>query len=185
MPICSRRRVRCSRPRRGSSCVAITSRAIARGQGWWRFLDPRPLVPDRDCNDRANDAIGDYSDPYAVPVSARRAVPGLRFVQGRCRAARRDRSDVQDLLRADAAGIRAWSPRVAEHSSLNHHPVLGFAPNPSVKPTGLYPGNELAAVGARADQRRAPVSGQRTGPVHRPHPPVRGCKLRLRRNRRS
>jgi hypothetical protein len=38
------------------------------GQGWWRFLDPRPLVPGRDCNNPADDATGDFSDPYALPL---------------------------------------------------------------------------------------------------------------------
>lgn len=41
---------------------------VRAGQGWWRFLDPRPLEPRRDCNDAANDDIGDYSDAYAVPI---------------------------------------------------------------------------------------------------------------------
>ena len=38
------------------------------GQGWWRFLDPRPLAPHQDCNVAADDGIGDYSEPYAVPL---------------------------------------------------------------------------------------------------------------------
>jgi hypothetical protein len=38
------------------------------GQGWWRFLDSRPLIPGRDCNEEANDKIGDYADPYAIPL---------------------------------------------------------------------------------------------------------------------
>jgi len=38
------------------------------GQGYWRFLDPRPLLAGRDCNADADDASGDYSDPYAVPL---------------------------------------------------------------------------------------------------------------------
>jgi hypothetical protein len=38
------------------------------GQGWWRFLDPRPLVAGQDCNLAANDVIGSYSDPYVVPL---------------------------------------------------------------------------------------------------------------------
>ena len=37
------------------------------GQGWWRFFDPRPLEPGRDCDDPANDGKGNYSEPYAVP----------------------------------------------------------------------------------------------------------------------
>jgi hypothetical protein len=40
------------------------------GQGWWRFMDPRPLQPNRDCNVESNDLVGDYSDPYAVPLGA-------------------------------------------------------------------------------------------------------------------
>jgi hypothetical protein len=40
------------------------------GQGYWRYLDPRPLAPKRDCDLPANDALGDYSDPYAVPLGA-------------------------------------------------------------------------------------------------------------------
>jgi hypothetical protein len=38
------------------------------GQGWWRMLDPRPLLPGRDCNEAANDDQGDFSAPYAVPL---------------------------------------------------------------------------------------------------------------------
>ncbi|MBC7490276.1 MAG: hypothetical protein H7240_10280 [Glaciimonas sp.] len=38
------------------------------GQRWWRFIDPRPLTPGRDCNAAANDDDGDYSDPYVVPI---------------------------------------------------------------------------------------------------------------------
>ena len=40
------------------------------GQGWWRFLDPRPLTAQQDCNDPANDKTGDYSDPYSVPLGS-------------------------------------------------------------------------------------------------------------------
>ncbi|MDF0491377.1 metallophosphoesterase family protein [Sphingomonas sp. H39-1-10] len=38
------------------------------GQGWWRFLDPRRLETTRDCNDPAQDQIGDTSAPYAIPI---------------------------------------------------------------------------------------------------------------------
>lgn len=31
---------------------------------------------------------------------------------------------------------------VSHNFFMNHHPVLGFAPNPTLRPTGLYPGNE-------------------------------------------
>lgn len=40
------------------------------GQGWWRLLDPHPLVAGADCVDAAHDAAGDRAAPYAVPLSA-------------------------------------------------------------------------------------------------------------------
>jgi hypothetical protein len=40
------------------------------GQGYWRFLDPRPLMPGHDCNEAKNDGLGDHSEPYAVPLGA-------------------------------------------------------------------------------------------------------------------
>jgi hypothetical protein len=38
------------------------------GQGWWRLLDPHPLVAGRDCIDPANDAEGNHTEPYAVDL---------------------------------------------------------------------------------------------------------------------
>ncbi len=40
------------------------------GQGWWRLLDPHPLAAGADCLDPANDATGDDTDPYAVPLGS-------------------------------------------------------------------------------------------------------------------
>jgi hypothetical protein len=40
------------------------------GQGFWRYLDPRPLQAGRDCDRPQDDDIGNYSDPYAVPLGA-------------------------------------------------------------------------------------------------------------------
>ncbi len=42
------------------------------GQGWWRFLDPRPLQPGRDCQLAANDARGDQADADSAPLSRAR-----------------------------------------------------------------------------------------------------------------
>ncbi|WP_245656258.1 metallophosphoesterase [Novosphingobium naphthalenivorans] len=61
----------------GAPLLAVAPWALARGnhencaragQGWWRLLDPRPLLAGRDCNDPGNDTAGDYSPPYAVPL---------------------------------------------------------------------------------------------------------------------
>jgi hypothetical protein len=38
------------------------------GQGYWRYLDPRPFNPGQSCDRPAEDAAGDHSDPYAVPL---------------------------------------------------------------------------------------------------------------------
>ncbi len=38
------------------------------GQGYLRYLDPRPFRPGRDCDDPDDDATGDHTDPYPVPL---------------------------------------------------------------------------------------------------------------------
>lgn len=45
------------------------------GQGWWRLLDPHPLVGGRDCTDAAADIAGNHTDPYAVELGG-----GVRLV---------------------------------------------------------------------------------------------------------
>jgi hypothetical protein len=40
------------------------------GQGWFRFLDPRPFETKRSCDDAANDVDANYSPSYAVPLGA-------------------------------------------------------------------------------------------------------------------
>ena len=112
------------------------------GQGWWRFLDPRPLAAGRDCNDPADDAIGDFSEPYAVPIA-----PGTQFLVF-------DSSKVGvDPLPASDPMYRTYTAHMQEAFALanrragvhslfiNHHPILAFAPNPRTVPTSLYPGN--------------------------------------------
>lgn len=96
------------------------------GQGWWRLLDPRPLLPGRDCNDSANDVAGDYSPAYAVPLGH-----GAQVV-------------VMDLAIAGDKPIPADDPRTgefrqtwrelarfAQHGTFtfaaDHYPVFGVA----------------------------------------------------------
>jgi hypothetical protein len=128
------------------------------GQGWWRFLDPRPLTPRRDCNDAGDDVIGDFSEPYAV-----RFARDLQFIVF-------DSSKVDvKLLAPDDPLYRiydaqlqqafALAHRGARNFFLNHHPALGFAPNPTLQPTGLYPGNEALQSVLR------PINGERLFPA--------------------
>jgi hypothetical protein len=112
------------------------------GQGWWRLLDPRPLAAGRDCNDAANDAIGDFSEPYVVPIAA-----DTQFLVF-------DSSKVGvDPLSATEPMYRTYTAQLREAFALadrrpgvhnlfmNHHPILAFAPNPRMVPTGVYSGN--------------------------------------------
>lgn len=94
------------------------------GQGYWRFIDPRPLLAGRDCNDAARDGDGNHSDPYAVPLgehaqlivfdSANTAFKGLKG--GDPRLARY--ADTWHKMDALARGA-------AHNIGVNHHPVLG------------------------------------------------------------
>jgi calcineurin-like phosphoesterase family protein len=112
------------------------------GQGWWRFLDPRPPMTASDCNDPAFDAVGDFSEPYAVPVAA-----DTQFV-------------VFDSSKVGVEPLAAGDPMHGTYTAqlknafalanrraglhnlfVNHHPILGFAPDPRREPTGVYPGN--------------------------------------------
>jgi hypothetical protein len=58
---------RCWPRRRGWWCAATTRNARAPARAG-RFLDPRPYDATRSCDDPANDATGNYADPYAVSL---------------------------------------------------------------------------------------------------------------------
>ena len=110
------------------------------GQGWWRFLDPRPFVAGRDCNEAANDTGGDYSEPYAVPLSADAQL--IVFDSSRAGVAPLSPGDpafaayAEELQRAFALAQGA-----AHNFFVDHHPILGFATDISKQPVGVYPGN--------------------------------------------
>jgi Calcineurin-like phosphoesterase len=127
------------------------------GQGWWRFLDPRPLVLGRDCNDVVNDSIGDFSDPYAIPFAA--DAQFIVFDSSKVGVAPLVVTDL--MYRIYSAQVRLAFEQgsgVAHNFFMNHHPILGFAPNPTQTPTGLYPGNgSLQSV-------LLPVNGERLFP---------------------
>lgn len=95
------------------------------GQGYWRYLDPRPLRPNGNCDDPKYDAVGDYSDPYAVPLGQ-----GAQMI-------------VFDTANTDYKGFAAGDPRRAIYADtmrkvealartaaynigVDHHPVFGF-----------------------------------------------------------
>jgi hypothetical protein len=111
------------------------------GQGWWRFLDPRPIEPRRDCNDAADDSIGDYSEPYAVPIAVDTRL--LVFDSSKVPIPALAASDpMYRIYTAQMQQAFALGRDIAHNFVADHHPILGFAPNPTQQPTGLYPGNQ-------------------------------------------
>lgn len=109
------------------------------GQGWWRFLDPRPVLPGHDCNVPADDATGDYSEPYALPLGD--GLQLLVFDSSRVGIAPLAPTDVM-YRNYHAQFERAFAMTASGRGAffLSHHPVLGFAANPST-PQRPYPGN--------------------------------------------
>jgi len=111
------------------------------GQGWWRFLDPGPLAARHDCNDPANDAIGDYSEPYPVPFGAGGDTQFIVFDSSLVGVAPLAPSTAMfATYRAQLERAFALAARRPWTFFMNHHPVLAFAPNPTHPPTP-YPGN--------------------------------------------
>jgi hypothetical protein len=122
------------------------------GQGWWRFLDPRPLAPRQDCNVAADDAIGDYSEPYAVPLGSGPAADTqfIVFDSSNVGVAPLPADDAMHVqYRAQLERAFALAARRPNVFFMNHHPILAFAPNPA-KPDAPFPGNgALQSVLAR------------------------------------
>jgi hypothetical protein len=95
------------------------------GQGWWRFLDPRPLLAGQDCNDPRDDGVGNYSEPYVVPldddavaiVLDTGAVSDLSYDPERAESLLYNRQ-VQDGF----ARAAPWSHSIF----INHQPILAY-----------------------------------------------------------
>jgi len=113
------------------------------GQGWWRFMDPRPLAPGQDCNAAADDASGDYSEPYAVPLGSAAAADTqfIVFDSSLVGVAALPPSDPMHIrYRGQLERAFALAARRPNTFFMNHHPVLAFAPNPA-RPDAPFPGN--------------------------------------------
>jgi hypothetical protein len=113
------------------------------GQGWWRFLDPRPLAARRTCDDPADDATGDYSEPYAVPLSTAVATDTQFIVFDSSRVGVTPLATSDPMYRNYLAQFErafALAARRPDSFFMLHHPVLAFAANPA-KPEAPYPGN--------------------------------------------
>jgi hypothetical protein len=98
---------------------------VRAGQGWWRYLDPRPYVAGRDCNDPAGDGVGDFTDPYAVPLG-----DGAQLIMFDSAATTNKplpATDPRAIRYRDNYAAIARLAAAQPHSILvNHHPILGF-----------------------------------------------------------
>ncbi|MEO8751797.1 MAG: metallophosphoesterase [Casimicrobiaceae bacterium] len=111
------------------------------GQGWWRFLDPRPAAPRQDCNLAADDDIGNYSDAYIVPLGGSIDTQFIVFDSSNVGVTPLNPADLMYRNYKSemeyAFARTAQTPRVF---FMSHHPILGFAANPG-QPEKPYPGN--------------------------------------------
>lgn len=102
------------------------------GQGWWRYLDPRPFEQGRDCDLPANDASGDYSDPYAVPLGG-----GAQLIVFDTANTNWKGLPTSDPRRARYADTYRKVARLAEGAAYNigvdHHPLFAFGANQDPK----------------------------------------------------
>jgi 3',5'-cyclic AMP phosphodiesterase CpdA len=106
------------------------------GQGWFRMLDTQAYNPKRTCDDPANDAVANYTAPYAVPLGSDTQV--IVFDSAKAGKAALATNDPQFLAYQDEFKTVAQLAGKAKTTSLfvNHHPILGYTPVAGGAPLG-------------------------------------------------
>jgi 3',5'-cyclic AMP phosphodiesterase CpdA len=106
------------------------------GQGWFRLLDTQAYGAKRTCDDPANDAVANYTAPYAVPLGADTQV--IVFDSAKAGKAALATNDPQFLAYQDEFKTVAQLAGKARTTSLfvNHHPILGYTPVAGGAPLG-------------------------------------------------
>ena len=97
----------------------------------------------RDCDNPADDLIGDYSEPYTVPLGNPMTADTQLIVFDSSLAGLAPLTPDDVMYRNYRGQLeRAWMQlsRRASNFFIAHHPVLGFAPN-ARNPNAPYPGN--------------------------------------------
>ncbi|KVO57258.1 serine/threonine protein phosphatase [Burkholderia ubonensis] len=109
------------------------------GQGWFRFLDPRPYSDARSCNDPANDGNANYSEPYAVSLGSGTQV--IVFDTAKVGRNALKTTDTQfQIYQKQFQTVAALASKAGMSTTIftNHHPILAFAPIAGSTPA---PGN--------------------------------------------
>jgi hypothetical protein len=111
------------------------------GQGYWRFLDPRPLLAGRDCNADADDAVGNYSDPYAVTIGQSTQLIVMDTAATTWKGLKP--GDLgYDKYRELYRKVDALSRQTPHNIGITHHPLLGMgADRKGDGPIVLLPGD--------------------------------------------
>ena len=98
------------------------------GQGWWRWLDPRPFEAGRDCDRPADDARGEHSDPYAVPLGGGAQL--IVFDTANTNYKGLPKTDPRRAAYADSyRKIDALAQRARYNIGVDHHPLFAFGAN--------------------------------------------------------
>ncbi|MCU6434897.1 metallophosphoesterase [Undibacterium sp. Jales W-56] len=99
------------------------------GQGWWRLMDPRPLLTGRDCNLQQDDMRGDFSPPYAVPLgkSGEQSAQLIVFDSAKVPSKALAKTDpVYAIYLQQFQIVDQLAEQADFNIFINHHPVLGF-----------------------------------------------------------
>lgn len=126
------------------------------GVGWFRLLDARAWSLASSCIDPHRDMDADFTEPYAVPLSANTQliVFDSSFVSG---GAYNDEDASFKRYTMQLAQVARLAADKPHNVFLNHHPVLGFSGSPNGAPK---PGNEgLRSVMAAAHPARLFADG--------------------------
>jgi hypothetical protein len=95
------------------------------GQGWWRYLDPRPLRPETTCDDPANDAAADHTDPYAVPLGGDAQLLVFDSANTSYKGFAADDPRTERYA-ATYRKLEALAARARHNIAVDHHPLYGF-----------------------------------------------------------
>jgi hypothetical protein len=116
------------------------------GQGWFRFLDPRPFEAKRSCDDPSDDVDANYSPSYTVPLGADAQL--IVFDSAKAGYTPLAESDPQFRAYRDQFNQTGVLASRAGVTSLfaSHHPLLAFVPQRGTPP---LPGNAALLSVAR------------------------------------
>lgn len=112
------------------------------GQGWMRFLDVAPFSAARSCDDPANDAVADYSDPFAIPLGGGAQL--IMFDSSNAPAGVMPAGDIRlGRYNDNFVAMRALATRAPYNIMVDHHPLLNL---------GAYagPDGKVSVVGGNA-----------------------------------